>query len=150
MVRCLAEDLGADINHSTLTCQNSVFVAAQNGHLGVLRYLGKAGVDMNGADKFGQTPLMMASAKNVRAAVVKWLVKAGVDTQLQMPLAGEHCCFHFENARCLRRADRLPGSQDTLLQPRLQRCGAHEVHGVQAGAVLWGGVPAGPLEGAQG
>ncbi len=53
-------------------------IAAQNGHLDVVKYLVKKGADVNKADKYGVNPLYI-DAQNGHLDVVKYLVKKGAD-----------------------------------------------------------------------
>jgi ankyrin repeat protein len=84
MVRCLVKELGADINKTNNEGDTPLFIAAQLGNLATVRVLVKElGADINHAIKIGRTPLMAASVRK-RADVVKWLIKAGADTQISM------------------------------------------------------------------
>jgi ankyrin repeat protein len=56
-------------------------VAASHGHLDVVRVLVRDfGADLNHADEYGVTALMLASYRK-HAELVKWMVKEGADTQ---------------------------------------------------------------------
>ena len=55
-----------------------LFLAAQNGHLGVVQYLTEHGADVNKASNKGKTPLYVA-AENGHLDIVKYLVEHGAD-----------------------------------------------------------------------
>jgi ankyrin repeat protein len=108
MLRYLVKEVGADVNHTCRQGETFVHFAAQEGNLAMLRCLvnkenqlglaplhyaaqaGKMavmqclvrdfGADVNQAKLDGLTPLMMASA-NKHEDLVRWLAKAGADTQ---------------------------------------------------------------------
>jgi hypothetical protein len=83
LVKCMVEEFGADVNQAdTKGLQiTPLFNAAQGGKLDVVRYLLKSSADINHACGLaGVIPLMVASMKK-HSEVVKWLVKAGADTQ---------------------------------------------------------------------
>jgi hypothetical protein len=141
IVRYSIVELGADVNIRDNIGQTPLYTAVFEGDLDLVSLLLNLGANINLVDKDGSTPLMMASF-NKHPEVVMWLVKAGADSFYR------GCTFKENRRFC--RADRVPGGQDALLECWLQWCWHHEVYGVQACAVLWGGVPAGALEGAQG
>jgi ankyrin repeat protein len=58
----LAKDLGADVNLGDEEGCTPLFIAAQKGHLAVLRcLLDELGADVNQASNRGFTPLMIAA-----------------------------------------------------------------------------------------
>jgi hypothetical protein len=150
MVRCLVTELGADVNQAKHDGCTPVYIAAENGDLNMVRCLAKDFLaDVNKAKLNGATPLMVASTFK-HADVVTWLVKAGANPQIAVRGYGTAADFSRVVGACAEQTVYLDAMQDALLQSRLQRCWRHGVHGMQAGAVLWGAVPAGALEGAQG
>jgi hypothetical protein len=124
LVRNLVEELGADPNNPNQLGYASLYLAASQGYLAVVRILLQLGAGINRRCKLGATPLMVASILK-HQEVIKWLVKAGADTLI--------CSNNISAADISRRAD----------------ASSEQVHAVQAGAIVWGGVPAGALEGAQ-
>jgi ankyrin repeat protein len=75
MVRYLVTTLGADVNKADVKGASPLFVAAQNGHLEVLRcLLQDFGADVNQATIGGTTPMMIA-AQHGHVAVVPPLIK---------------------------------------------------------------------------
>jgi ankyrin repeat protein len=58
-------------------------VGAGQGHLDVVRVLLKLRADIDVADDDGETPLMAASVHE-HYEIVKWVVKAGADTQIKV------------------------------------------------------------------
>ena len=81
-------------------------MAAQEGHLDIVRYLVERGADFNQADKWGQTPLH-AAAYNGHIEVVRYLIEGkGADFNLadrwnQTPLHLAACYGHTEVVRYL-------------------------------------------------
>ncbi|KAJ1454404.1 ankyrin repeat-containing domain protein [Pelagophyceae sp. CCMP2097] len=68
---------GADVDACDLRDgYGAVLIAAENGHVGVLRTLRKAGASLELADSFGRTPLYAASAAG-RLDCVKYLAQRG-------------------------------------------------------------------------
>jgi hypothetical protein len=148
VLRCMVIELGYDVNTANRVGATPCFVAAQIGNLAVLRCLVKdLGADINMAAHDGVTPLMIAS-NNKHTDTVRWLTKEGANTQASTSRSGT--AANISKIVGASTADFVPGGQDTLLEPQLQRCGDQEVPGVQAGAKLRGAVPVRPLEGTQG
>jgi ankyrin repeat protein len=80
MVRVL-EELHADVNNTDHEVRTPLWIAAQEGNLAMVQCLVKElGADIDRKNRFGGTPLIKASAKK-HADIVKWLVKAGANTQ---------------------------------------------------------------------
>ena len=79
MLRCLANELGADVNQAWPDGATPLHVAAEKGILAVVRVLVRElGAAINKARLNGMTPLLTASSMK-HADVVTWLVKAGAD-----------------------------------------------------------------------
>jgi hypothetical protein len=148
VVRCLINNLGADVNRGNFDGTTALFMAAGMGKLDVVRCLLKLRANVNQVVSNGATPLVAASTHK-HEEVVKWLVKAGANTQTTYPNS-------TETALATSRTSGASASLIAYLEAKthcsntVQRCGAKEVPSVQAGAVLWGAVPAGALESAQG
>jgi hypothetical protein len=74
MVRCLVEELGADVTQADVKGVTPLFIAAQQGHLTVVQYLSTVrGIDINKAVHEGCTPLLI-SAHCGHLIVVKYLL----------------------------------------------------------------------------
>jgi hypothetical protein len=121
IVRFLAEELRADVNiRKNEDGRTPLCMGAEVGSFYVVRTLLRLGADINSVDAHGTTPLMIATAKK-HQEIVKWLVKAGADTQTiwnndqSVTAAGSN----IKTFRRVYRADRVPGDQDALLEPRL-------------------------------
>jgi hypothetical protein len=81
MIRCLI----TDVNNADDTGATPLFIAAQNGNLPSVRLLVRElKADIN-KSRSGITPLMAATAEK-HEDVVRWLVKAGADTQISQPV----------------------------------------------------------------
>jgi ankyrin repeat protein len=81
VLRCLVNELGADVNKGEQNGATPLYIAAQVGKMAVVQCLVKdLNADVNQAKLDGGTPLMVAAAKN-HGDLVRWLVKAGADTQ---------------------------------------------------------------------
>jgi hypothetical protein len=79
VARCIVNELGADVNHQDSKESTASYFAAALGNLDVMRCLVREfGVDINRANHIGNTALMVAGK---HAALTKWMVKAGADTQ---------------------------------------------------------------------
>jgi hypothetical protein len=88
MVQSLVMELGSDVNHADKDGVTSLIIAAQEGHLAVVRYLVKElGADVNHATHNGRTPLIVASGFK-HSHIVNWLVKHGADVQASSPTFG--------------------------------------------------------------
>jgi hypothetical protein len=86
VMRSLVNDLGASVNQGMHDGNTPLHIAAQIGDLATLRCLvDELGADVNRANVGCATPVMIASCHK-HAALVKWLVKAGADLKLAMPL----------------------------------------------------------------
>jgi hypothetical protein len=73
-LRCLAGELGADVNRGNWNGATPLYIAAQQGHVEVVRSLGKDfGADANRGTYDTKLPLTVA-AENGHLDVVKWLV----------------------------------------------------------------------------
>jgi hypothetical protein len=65
-----------------------LFIAAKKGHLAMVQLLVKElGADINRTSRYGSTALMVASVLK-HADIVRWLVKAGADTQASAAVDG--------------------------------------------------------------
>jgi hypothetical protein len=73
VMKCLVEELGA-LKKAGFDGTTPVVVAAWNGHVSFVRYLGKLGADVNKADTAGLSPLFIA-ALNGHLDVVQCLLK---------------------------------------------------------------------------
>jgi ankyrin repeat protein len=81
VIKCLVGELGADVNQARHGNGHTALLrAAVSGKLEVVRCLLKLRADINLGDHKGMTPLMTASVKK-HAEIVKWLIKAGAETQ---------------------------------------------------------------------
>jgi hypothetical protein len=82
MVKCLVKELGANVNKAdVLDGATPLYMAASMGNLAIVQVLLKElDADINQATLNGSTPLMIAASKKY-AGIVRWLVKAGADTQ---------------------------------------------------------------------
>jgi hypothetical protein len=77
VLRCLGEELGADVNLATEDDVTAIIIAAGHGHLDVVQYLvTELGADMSRANVDGITPLVMAACEGF-LSVVQWLVTEG-------------------------------------------------------------------------
>jgi hypothetical protein len=75
VIRCMVEELGADVNRADGNGNTPVLVVSLNGHLSLVRYLVKTlDADVNKASDKGTTPLMIA-VDNGHLAVVECLLK---------------------------------------------------------------------------
>ena len=63
-------------NHYCVMCQ-----AAENGNLVLVKYLYHKGANINGKNKYGQTPILLAALNGYRS-VVKYLHQKGAGFQL--------------------------------------------------------------------
>jgi ankyrin repeat protein len=72
--------VGANRERQSELGRTALMLAAQNGHLEVVKVLLQAGVDREKQDKDGYTALMQA-AINGRLELVKFLVQTGVDRE---------------------------------------------------------------------
>jgi ankyrin repeat protein len=103
-------DFGADVNQAKDRGATPLFIAAQNGHLNVVRTLVKElGADINTAGPDGVSPLMTA-AYNEHGDVVAFLVKYGANVQVVAPSFGTA-------AEVSRRAG-APAQQTQFLEDR--------------------------------
>jgi ankyrin repeat protein len=106
ILQCLVEELGADVNQAKEDGSTALCVAAQNGHVTVVRYLGDLGVNVNQARNDRVTPLHMA-AQFGRLAVVQCLVgDFGADVNRGRfdggtPLYSAAMMMHLDVVRCL-------------------------------------------------
>jgi hypothetical protein len=108
MVSYLVEELGADVNILNNMGRTALYLAAAKGRLSVLRVLYRFGTDINQRDNNGVTPLMVASEYK-HEEVVKWLVKAGADTQISL---GMRTAANVSRHVGASAADRVPRGQD--------------------------------------
>jgi hypothetical protein len=77
----LGKDLGADVNRKVNNGSIPLHIAAQIGHLDLVRFLvDELGVDVNEATEDGSTPLMIA-AEYLHHTIVRNLLKHGADAQ---------------------------------------------------------------------
>jgi hypothetical protein len=77
VVRCLVEELGADIDGVLLDGATLVFMAAQNARLEVVTYLAKeCGADVSQAMHDGVTPLLISACQE-NMDVMRWLLIEG-------------------------------------------------------------------------
>jgi ankyrin repeat protein len=121
MVRCLANELNADVHQARDDGATPLFMAAQGGHFAVVRFL----VEVLGADVSRmageQTPLMAAScSKNKK--IIKFLIKHGADAQVSHQEFGTAADVSKEFVP--GRANRVPESKSSMLESWLRRCGA--------------------------
>jgi ankyrin repeat protein len=81
MVRALVNELRADVNKAGHEGFPPLWIAAAGGNLSLVQCLVKElGADIDRVDQDGVTPLMATSAKK-HTDIVKWLFKAGANTQ---------------------------------------------------------------------
>jgi ankyrin repeat protein len=153
MVRVLVKELHADVNKGDQEGFSPLWIAAAERNICMVQCLVKElGADIDQANRLGGTPLMIASAYK-HADIVKWLVKAGANTQALM-IVGDGS--QTTAATISNRVGASP-EQTAYLEakthcssPGCNGAGVMNLmHGMQAGAVLRRGVPAGELEGAQ-
>ena len=78
--RCGASfrEVGADKDQTLNSGATPLYIAAQNGHLDVVRHLVEVGADKDQALNSGATPLYIA-AQNGHLDVVRHLVEVGAD-----------------------------------------------------------------------
>jgi hypothetical protein len=110
VVRFLATELGADVNHADKCGCTPLFGAAQNGHLDVVRLLVKDfGADVNQATFCGITTLIAATIRK-HEEVVTWLLKNGANAQ----------AIHenFGTAAHVSRSLGAPAEQSAYLEAR--------------------------------
>jgi ankyrin repeat protein len=169
----------ADVNQAGPGGMTPLIIAAQNGHLVVVRYLiEKLGADFTKAEHDGNT-ILVAAAYSGHLAVLRYLVEElGMDVNQTrnnggtalMTAASQNrskvvayllrhgaklkACVpkHGTAADMLlsfRRADGVPQRKDALPEDWLQRRRDQEVHRMQAGSVLWAAIPTGALAGTQ-
>ena len=81
MVRCLVNELGADVDLADNIGITPLYAAAQHGHLDTVPCLvNELGADVNLATKAGDTPLHVA-ALNMHEEIVRFLMRHGADAQ---------------------------------------------------------------------
>jgi hypothetical protein len=86
LVQCLVLELHADANQPKGA--TPLYLAAMRGDLAMVRVLVKElGADINQVALEGGTPLMAATQMK-HADIVKWLIKAGADTQATLKFEG--------------------------------------------------------------
>jgi ankyrin repeat protein len=86
LVRCLVLELHADVSKANQDGATPLLmiIAAQEGHLATVKVLVKDfRADINKSSLNGSTPLMGATSSK-HTVIVKWLVKAGADTQASL------------------------------------------------------------------
>jgi hypothetical protein len=80
VLRCLVQDLGADVNGANQDGATPLYIAAERGHLAVVRCLVKElGADVNQAANDGATPLYFAAAKGYLAVALLLVEELGAD-----------------------------------------------------------------------
>jgi hypothetical protein len=88
LVRCLVLELHANVNQQDQKGVTPLHIVAQEGQLAMVRILVKElGADINQTTLKGGTPRMAATVKK-HAEIVKWLIKAGADTQASVKYEG--------------------------------------------------------------
>ena len=81
VIRCLVNELGADVNQATQDGSTAVHITSTKGNLAVVRCLVKDfGADVNQAKLDGATPLIIA-ARYAQENVVAVLIKYSAKTQ---------------------------------------------------------------------
>jgi hypothetical protein len=109
-VQYLVKECGAHVNQATHDGYTPLFIAAQKGHLSVVKCLVKDfGAYINQAENKGATPLMAASYSK-HTEVVVWLIKHGADTQAPAPSGG--------TAADISREEGAPAEQTAYLEAR--------------------------------
>jgi hypothetical protein len=78
VLRCLVQELGADVNQTALHGETPLVVAARLGSLTVVRCLIDLGAEVNQATSDGDTPLIVAAAQGC-LAVVRCLIELGAN-----------------------------------------------------------------------
>jgi ankyrin repeat protein len=78
-MRCLVNDLGADVNRGRDDGFTPLMIAAQMGKMAAVKcFVKELGADINKPSPLGATPLMVA-ARHTRSKIVTWLVKEGAN-----------------------------------------------------------------------
>jgi ankyrin repeat protein len=91
-----------------MNLNRSLHEACCTGHLEVVKWLVEAGADVNAADGYGWTAVMVAS-RSGHLEVVKWLLEAGADVNATVrggwtPLMRASLCGHLEVVKWLLEA----------------------------------------------
>ncbi|CAL8304547.1 unnamed protein product [Lota lota] len=86
------------VNTRATNGQTAVFMAADMGHLNVVKVLLTAGANINIKDKSGLTPLL-AAVSNYKPAMAKALIKCGAEVHLTD--ASRQSCLHLASAKGL-------------------------------------------------
>jgi hypothetical protein len=74
VMRCMIEELGADVNGATSDGTTPVYVACHIGHLDLVRYMVGLGADVKKANATGASPLFVA-AQEGRLDIVRYLIR---------------------------------------------------------------------------
>jgi ankyrin repeat protein len=145
---CLVQELGANVNRNS-EGSTPLHAACFNGCLASVRCLIKElGANINALNNEGSTPLHIAGQYGY-LAIVRWLVKEGANTQISSRFGTPAALFTRQGASTLQTASYL-GAKTHCASPSCSGTGIMKCTGWGAGTVLWGAVPAGPLESAQG
>ena len=99
MVRCLGQELGADVNQAINDSATPFVVAAQEAHLDVVRSVGEGlGAEVNKAGPLEITAVLAAQDRGY-IAVVHCVLKMKADPQLRsteaLGVRSPHCPFPF-------------------------------------------------------
>ena len=90
-------EVGADKDQADNYIISPLYIAAQNGHLDVVRHLVEVGADKDQAQNSGATPLYIA-AENGHLDVVRLLVEVGADKDQAEKMAQLHCTLQLRTA----------------------------------------------------
>ena len=66
-------EYGADINKENDVGFTPLYIACQNGHTNIIKYLVEHGADINKEDKYGETPIYVAN-QNGYEEILKYLI----------------------------------------------------------------------------